>query len=151
MTAVNCVIIAMIFESCIQCGLIQSNTGYEKLFAVGKLGAQITDRENTVCLTSSNARELTEEQRENAKVHDVSLDKNTIVKSRPIHFGHMLWQVDIAKLTEVTEQIEENCRDLAHRNRIRQENLETQKKILPCGKRTGQTTCFTARQPGKSI
>lgn len=129
-TAVYCVLIALLFESCIQCGLIQSNTGYEDLFMVNKLGAQITNRENAVCLTSSNAMELSEEQRKSAEKHTISIDKNTLLKSQPIHFGHVLWQVNIAKLNETTEQIEENCRNLAERNRIRQKNLETQKKIL---------------------
>lgn len=38
--------------------------------------------------------------------------------------------MDIAGITEAIEQIEENCRDLAESNRIRQKNLETRKKIL---------------------
>ena len=42
----------------------------------------------------------------------------------------MLWQENVAELTEAIEQIEENCRDLAEHNRIRQENLKTRKKIL---------------------
>ena len=130
MTVVFCLLIAAILESCIQCGLIQSNTGYDELFMVSRLGAQITNQENTVCLTSYNARELTEEQRISAETQTVSADKSMLIRSQPIGFGHVLWQVDIAEITEAIEQIEENCRDLAERNRIRQENLETRKKIL---------------------
>lgn len=115
MTIVFCLLFAATLESCIACGSIQTNTGYGELFMAGSLGAQITDQKNCVCLASSNARMCA---------------KNTIVKSQPIRFGHVLWQVDIAELTEAIEQIEENCRDLEERNRIRQENLETQKKIL---------------------
>lgn len=58
------------------------------------------------------------------------LDKSTLVRSQPIRFGHVLWQVDIAELTETIEQIEENCHNLSERNRIRRENLEARKKIL---------------------
>lgn len=65
-TATSCVLIMLIFESCIQCSLIQSNTGYEELFMVSRLGAQITDQGNSVCLESSNARKLTVEQRTQA-------------------------------------------------------------------------------------
>ena len=97
---------------------------------VSRLGAQITNQENTVCLTSYNARELTEEQRISVETQTVSADKSMLIRSQPIGFGHVLWQVDIAEITEAIEQIEENCRDLAERNRIRQENLETRKKIL---------------------
>ena len=129
-TVVFCLFITAILESCIGCGLIQSNTGYDELFMVSRLGAQITDQENTVCLASFNARELTKEQRISAETQTVPADNRMLVKSQPIGFGHVLWQEDVAELTEVIEQIEENCRDLAEHNRIRQENLETRKKIL---------------------
>ena len=128
--AAQCLMFTGILESCIQCGLIQTNTGYEELFMVSRLGAQITDQGNTVCLASSNAGELTGEQRMSAKTHPVLADKTTLIKSKPIRFGHVLWQEDVSELTEAIEQIEENCRDLSERNRIRQENLETKKKIL---------------------
>ena len=128
--AAQCLMFTGILESCIQCGLIQTNTGYEELFMVSRLGAQMTDQGNTVCLASSNARELTGEQRMSAKTHPVLADKTTLIKSKPIRFGHVLWQEDVSELTEAIEQIEENCRDLSERNRIRQENLETKKKIL---------------------
>ena len=129
-TAAQCLMFTGILESCIQCGLIQTNTGYEELFMVSRLGAQITDQENTVCLASSNAGGLTDEQRMSAETHPVLADKTTLIKSKPIRFGHVLWQEDVSELTEAIEQIEENCRDLSERNRIRQENLETKKKIL---------------------
>lgn len=129
-TAAQCLMFTGILESCIQCGLIQTNTGYEELFMVSRLGAQITDQGNTVCLASANAMGLTDEQRMSAKTHPVLADKTTLIKSKPIRFGHVLWQEDVSELTEAIEQIEENCRDLSERNRIRQENLETKKKIL---------------------
>ena len=130
MTVVFCLLIVAILECCIECGLIQSNTGYEELFMVSRLGAQITNQENAVCLASANARALTEKQRISTKTQTVSADKSMIVKSQPIGFGHVLWQENVAELTEAIEQIEENCRDLAEHNRIRQENLKTRKKIL---------------------
>lgn len=130
MTVVFCLLIAAILECCIECGLIQSNTGYEELFMVSRLGAQITNQENAVCLVSANARALAEEQRISAKTQTVSTDKSMIVKSQPIGFGHVLWQENVAELIEAIEQIEENCRDLAEHNRIRQENLKTRKEIL---------------------
>lgn len=130
MTVVFCLLIVAILECCIECGLIQSNTGYEELFMVSRLGAQITNQENAVCLASANARALTEEQRISTKTQTVSADKSMIVKSQPIGFGHVLWQENVAELTEAIEQIEEKCRDLAEHNRIRQENLKTRKKIL---------------------
>ena len=129
-TVVFCLLIIAILESCIECGLIQSNTGYEELFMVSSLGAQITNQENAVCLASANARELTEEQRISAGTQAIMTDQTTLVRSQPISFGHALWQVDIAEVTEAIEQIEENCRDLSEQNRIRRENLKTREKLL---------------------
>lgn len=130
MTVVLCLLITAILESCIECGLIQSNTGYDELFMVSRLGALITNQSNVACLTSANARQLTEEQMISAEVQPIRVDQTTIVRSQPLRFGHVLWQEDVAELTEAIEQIEENCRDLAEHNRIRQENLKTRKKIL---------------------
>ncbi|MGM9573311.1 MAG: histidine kinase N-terminal 7TM domain-containing protein [Hominicoprocola sp.] len=151
MTVVFCLLFTAVLESCIQCGLIQSNTGYEELFTVSRLGAQITDQKNAVCLSSSNAVELSGEQREDAEAHPVLADKNTLIKSHPIRFGHVLWQEDITELAEAIEQIEENCNDLAERNFIRQRNLETRKQILALQEKNRASDLLhkkTARQIG---
>ena len=147
--AAQCLMFTGILESCIQCGLIQTNTGYEELFMASRLGAQITDQRNTVCLASSNARGLTGEQRMSAKTHPVLADKTTLIKSKPIRFGHVLWQEDVSELTEAIEQIEENCRDLSERNRIRQENLETKKKILSLQEKNRAADVFNRETAGQ--
>lgn len=149
LAAAQCLMFVGILESCIACGLIQTNTGYEELFMVSRLGTQIEDTENTVCLASFNARELTGEQRMSARTHPVWMDKTTLIKSKPIRFGHVLWQEDVSELTEAIEQIEENCRNLSEKNRIRQENLETKKKILALQEKNRATDLLhreTARQ-----
>lgn len=130
MTVVFCLLITAALESCIQCGLIPNNTGYDELFSVTRLGTQIADRENAVYLASANAPELTGQQRIWARTNPVEADNNTVVKSKPIRFGHVLWQEDISELSEAIAQIEENCHNLTERSRIRRENLETRKKIL---------------------
>lgn len=43
MTVSQCLIFASILECCIQCGLIQSNLGYDELFEATSLPVQITD------------------------------------------------------------------------------------------------------------
>ncbi len=130
LAAVFCVLNLALQESCIGCGLIQSNTGYEQLFMVSSLGAVLTDHNNQVCLASADAKKLSQVQIYNALSHPILLDHSTLVKSNSISFGHVFWQIDVSQITEVIEQIEENNRDLAERNRIRQKNLETHRKIL---------------------
>ena len=43
MTVVQCLLLAVGSESCIRCGLIQSNTGYRALFEASTIRAEITD------------------------------------------------------------------------------------------------------------
>ena len=45
MTVVQCLLLAAGIESCIRCGLIQSNTGYRALFEASGIRAEITDRD----------------------------------------------------------------------------------------------------------
>ena len=149
MTVVYCLLFGAALEGCIQSGLIQSNTGYDELFLVTRLGAQITDHENAVCLASYNAKRLTEEQKRNAGTQTVLTDDCTIVRSRPIGFGHVLWQEDVSELTEAIGQIRENCRDLAEHNRIRQKNLETQKKILALQEKNRVTDLLNRETAGQ--
>ncbi|MGN0462508.1 MAG: histidine kinase N-terminal 7TM domain-containing protein [Ruminococcus sp.] len=60
-TAVQCLMFTAILESCIQCGLIQTNTGYESLFRAGtfrwKGVALFSNRDNSIgrcCLYRGN-------------------------------------------------------------------------------------------------
>ena len=44
MTVVQCLLLAAEIESCVRCGLIQSNTGYRALFEASGIRAEITDK-----------------------------------------------------------------------------------------------------------
>lgn len=130
MTVVFCLLFIAILESCIACGLIQSNTGYQELFMVSRLGALITDHQNTVCLASADADEFTPGQRILAQKQSVLTKDHKLLRSQPISFGYVLWQTDVAGIAEAIEEIEENNAALAERNRIRQKTIETREKIL---------------------
>ena len=58
LTVSMCLIITAIFESCIQCSLIQSNTHYAELFHASTIGALITDRDFSVACAAENARSV---------------------------------------------------------------------------------------------
>lgn len=128
-TVVFCLFFAAVLESCIQCGLIQTNTGYEALFAVGTIGAQITDGAYHTRYASSNARPLSQAVMQAAEQGSVSLDKDTLIKSSPISGGHVLWQEDIADMTALLERLEENRKTIAERNSLEEENYRTKVKI----------------------
>ena len=128
-TAALCLMFVCIFESCIYCGLIQTNTGYEQLFEVCTMGAQITDRNYCVRYTSANAMELSEAVMREAEKGDVVVDKKMLIQNRPIQGGHILWQEDIEYIIMLLERMEENRKTIEESNCLEQENYQTKAKI----------------------
>lgn len=129
MTPVFCLLFASAFECCIKCGLIQTNTGYEKLFEIGTIGARITDEDYNTRYASANAAELSREIMKEAEKGSVSLDKDTLLKSSPVRGGHVLWQEDISDITALLETLEENRKNIEESNSIEEENYRTKLKI----------------------
>ncbi|MGM9681703.1 MAG: histidine kinase N-terminal 7TM domain-containing protein [Eubacteriales bacterium] len=129
MTVVFCLFFAATLEICIQCGLIQTNTGYGKLFEIGTIGAQITDAEYHTRYASSNAIPLSPDMKRAAEKGSVSIDKNTLLKSSPISGGHVLWQEDITEISALLERLEENRKTIEDSNCLEEENIKTKVKI----------------------
>ena len=128
-TAAQCLMFTGILECCIQCGLIQTNTGYKALFEAGSIGAQIVDRDYHTRYASSNAPKLTADRMRLAEREVAMLDKNTLLKSSRIDGGHVLWQEDITDITALLEKLEENRKTISESNDVEQENYRTKVKI----------------------
>ena len=101
-----CLLIAAIFESCIQCRLILSNQGYETLLALTTVPTQITDQQYRVRYASRAASPLPAEAMERAVSASCALDKHTLLKGHPVEQGYVFWQEDITKLVEVTDALQ---------------------------------------------
>lgn len=127
--AAQCLMFTGILESCIQCGLIPTNTGYAALFEAGTFGAQITDNDYQIRYTSANSPEISKGIMQKAETAAVSLDKNTLLKSHPIDGGHVFWQEDITEITALLERLEENNETIAESNYLEQENYRVKLKI----------------------
>ena len=123
--AAQCLMFTGILESCIQCGLIQTNTGYKSLFEAGSIGAQIVDTDYNTRYTSSNAPKLTADMMRAAEGDAVMLDKNIMLRSSRINGGHVLWQEDVTDITALLERLEENRKTIAESNYLEQENYKT--------------------------
>ncbi|MGN0475875.1 MAG: histidine kinase N-terminal 7TM domain-containing protein [Ruminococcus sp.] len=128
-TAVQCLMFTAILESCIQCGLIQTNTGYDALFEAGTFKAQITDNDYHTRYTSANSPKLSESVMRSSVNTAVSLDKNTVLKSNPIKGGRVFWLEDISDISALLKELEENKEVIAESNLIEQENYRTKLKI----------------------
>lgn len=128
-TVVQCCLFALCFESCIRCGLIRSNTGYDDLFEACTLGVRITDGDYQTRYASLLAPELPPEVMREAGKAPVRVDKDTLVKSSEIPGGHVLWKEDITELTAVIEDLEAAGRELEERSLVEQENYRAQHRI----------------------
>ncbi|MGI6020189.1 MAG: hypothetical protein ACOX71_01710 [Lachnospiraceae bacterium] len=128
-TAAQCLMFTGILECCIQCGLIQTNTGYRALFEAGSIGAQIVDINYHTSYASSNAPALTEEMMRSAENEATKLDNNTLLRSSRIPGGHVLWKEDITDITAVLEKLEENRKTISESNYVEQEKYKTKVKI----------------------
>ena len=61
----DCLVFTAFFESCIQCGLIQSNTGYPELFHASVCcSVQIADKDYNICFAAENAVPISKEKME---------------------------------------------------------------------------------------
>ena len=127
--AAQCLMFTGILESCIQCGLIQTNTGYQALFEAGSIGAQIVDTDYDTRYASSNAPKLSAEIMRSAESEAAKLDHNTLLKSSKIPGGYVLWQEDITDITTVLQKLEENRKKISESNDVEQENYKTKVKI----------------------
>ena len=106
-TVVFCLLIAATLESCIQCGLIQSNTHYRELFDASTVGAQITDPEYHVVLSSRAAQEVNIETLRQTQQAPVMLEGGIRLSGAPVRGGHVLWTEDVSELLEVLEELQD--------------------------------------------
>ena len=107
-----CLFTVGIFECCIQCRLIQSNTGYDRLFSITTIGAHITDEKLKIKYSSKTAVEPTGEIMVQAVNGSVMLDENTVLKSHKIHKGYVFWQEDVSELADITKKLEQTQEEL---------------------------------------
>ena len=119
MTVVFCLLIVAILESCIRCGLIQANTHYMELFDASTVGAQITDPEYRVVLSSGAAQKADIETLRQTQQAPVMLEGGIRLSGAPIKNGHVIWTEDISPLIKVLADLEEA-----------KENLQDNKDIL---------------------
>ena len=105
LTSVSCLLIALIFESCIQCGLIRSNSHYAELFRASSIAAQITDRDLNVCYAAQAIQSVERKVLERAKQETVILDGGIRLCAEPIRDGYVFWQEDISALLALLDEL----------------------------------------------
>ena len=126
MNVMFCLLYAAIYESCIRCRMIQSNTGYVELFEATTLAACIADRTGNIVLRSRAADE------------DMVCPKNGLqiirpdgirISSAPISGGYAVWQDNVRPLTELRTKLSENKAKIKNNKEKLQEAYLIQKKL----------------------
>ena len=116
MTVTLCLLFAGLLESCLQTGLIPTNTGYDALFKASSVGMKITDEQYAVRYASDAARPLAEEAMRRTEQGEYLIDENTLLKAYAIHGGHIVWQEDVSELLRVKRELESAREELQERN-----------------------------------
>ena len=126
MNVTLCLLYAAIYESCIRCRMIQSNTGYVELFEASTLAACIADRDGNIVLRSRAADA------------DMVCPKNGLqsirpdgirISSAPISGGYAVWQDNVRPLTELRAKLSENKTKIKNNKEKLQEAYLIQKKL----------------------
>lgn len=106
MTAMYCALAVAIWESCIQTGLLPSNTRYGAFFDASDLAAQITDRQGKVHYSSRRARPVPAEVFARlTKEGELQPDADTVLHAAPIRGGYVVWREDVSELARLIEQL----------------------------------------------
>ena len=123
LAAIDCIMIISLLESAIQSGLISSNTSYNELFRSSTVSAQIVDTNYQPCMASGTATALTEDVMKSAKAEPVDLG-DTILHSKRITGGYVLWQDDVKQIKELIEELRYNRERLGEKNELLKAELE---------------------------
>ena len=121
LTVSLCLIFTAIFESCIQCGLIQSNTHYAELFHASTIGALITDRELSVICASENTGTADLQTLAAAAKAPVVTESGVRISEAPIRAVHVFWEDDISPMLTVLRELDDTREELQSYGSILQE------------------------------
>ena len=138
LTVSMCLIITAIFESCIQCSLIQSNTHYAELFHASTIGALITDRDFSVACAAENARSVDSQTLMAAAESPVVTTDGIRISEAPIRWGHVFWEDDISPMLAVLKELDDTREELQsygsilqaeNAQKARRKKLEEQERL----------------------
>ena len=138
LTVSMCLIITAIFESCIQCSLIQSNTHYAELFHASTIGALITDRDFSVACAAENARSVDSQTLMAAAESPVVTADGIRISEAPIRWGHVFWEDDISPMLAVLKELDYTREELQsygsilqaeNAQKARRKKLEEQERL----------------------
>ena len=126
MNVMFCLLYAAIYESCIRCRMIPSNTGYVELFEATTLAACIADRSGRIVLRSRAAGEDMTCPQEGQRI--VRPD-GMCISSAAISGGYVVWQDNVRPLTELCARLNANKEEMECNKRKLKDAYLVQKSL----------------------
>ena len=126
MNVMFCLLYAAIYESCIRCRMIPSNTGYVELFEATTLAACIADRSGRIVLRSRAADENMTCPQEGQRI--VRPDGMRI-SSAPISGGYAVWQDNVRQLAELRTRLNVNREEMERNKKKLKDAYLVQKSL----------------------
>lgn len=126
MNVMFCLMYAAIYESCIRCRMIPSNTGYVELFEASTLAACIADRSGRIVLRSRAAGEDMTCPQEGQRI--VRPDGMRI-SSAPISGGYAVWQDNVRQLAELRTRLNANKEEMERNKKKLKDAYLVQKSL----------------------
>lgn len=105
-TVTQCLLYIGIFESCIRCGLIESNLGYDELLKATSIPVHITDEHLRTLHRSAAARPQSEAELARIAQSGAVYDRGSVYRSHRLRRGFVFWQEDVSELNAVSEELE---------------------------------------------
>lgn len=126
MNVMFCLLYAAIYESCIRCRMIPSNTGYVELFEASTLAACIADRSGRIVLRSRAAGKNMTCPQEGQRI--VRPDGMRI-SSAPISGGYAVWQDNVRQLAELRTRLNANKEEMERNKKKLKDAYLVQKSL----------------------
>lgn len=131
MTIVQCLLIFAVFESCIQCGLIHSNIGYDELLEATTIPVQITGTDFSLRHTSKAMQSpLPIDTLQQMTSDSVLLDQDTLLKRHSLQRGWVFWTEDISEWNRIQEELSLTQDELRDTGNILAAENDQRKKLL---------------------
>lgn len=129
----ECLSFTVFFESCIQSGLIQSNTRYADMFRASRdISVQIANNDYVVQYSAENTEPISREILEKAETSPIVLNDGKLIHNMPISGGRAVWTEDISELLSLQSELKETQEELKDRKSILEQNykIEEEHKIV---------------------
>ena len=123
-----CLTFAAFWESCLQVGLLPTNSHYRYFFSESTVAAQIVDGQGCPVYRAKNAPDLTAGQLDTAAREAILLNADTRLQSAPVQGGRVYWTEDLSKINGIREQLAEINGQLSEENELIQAENELKRQ-----------------------